>query len=224
MNITYFRKRIPGIESILEDRVADQLDSLFNHRADPSWIAGSIPVGASRPDLLLVYYGQEVFAFTSFDNLSISVLAYLRGVGAARPSTIGVKLQISQEVVNEELSRFVSINAVVRNRDSYSVSPTWKEILPEVISIEIKVSNWKRALQQAQMNRAFSHRSYIAVPNSIADRISESTKFRASGIGLISISMEAPANLMVKAVYKEPKVWSYYYTIASRLAYINQED
>jgi len=223
MNITYFRKRIPGAESILEDRIADQLDSLFNHRRDRCWLAGSISLGASRPDLLLVYYVSDVFASTSFDNYAINILAYLRSVGSARSSTIGTKLNIPDIVVNEKLSGLLLKEAIVKHRNNFSVSSRWKEILPEVISIEIKVSNWRRALQQAQLNKAFSHRSYIAVPNSIAEKISVSKEIRASGIGLISISMESSATLLVNPVLRKPKVWSYYYKIASRLACTNQE-
>ena len=224
MNVTYFRKRTPGVESILEDRIADQLNSLFNPRPEPYWVAGSIPLGASRPDLLMVYYGYEVFSPTPLDKLSISVLAFLRCVDEAKPSTIEVMLSIPEYLVEEKLIELKAKNVIVRSHNSYSISNIWKEILPEVISIEIKVSNWKKALQQAKLNRIFSHKSYIAVPDAIAERVSNTPNFRSTGIGLISISLESQSNVLIEAANLRPKVWSYYYSIAAQLGKKRQEN
>ena len=56
----------------------------------------------------------------------------------------------------------------------------------EVRAIEVKVSDWPRALSQAIVNQAAADRSYIALHSETAHRVSWE-ELERTGIGLISI-------------------------------------
>jgi hypothetical protein len=54
----------------------------------------------------------------------------------------------------------------------------------EWVSVEVKLRDWKRAVSQASVNRAFFARSFIAVPAELAGPVDEAY-LRARGVGLI---------------------------------------
>lgn len=61
----------------------------------------------------------------------------------------------------------------------------------EIISIEFKLRNWKRALRQAFKYKAFSHYSYVVLDHYYAGPAIKNVKsFKRSNIGLISIQRD----------------------------------
>jgi len=57
----------------------------------------------------------------------------------------------------------------------------------DLVSIEAKLSKWKKALNQAFRNTSFSHYSYVLLPKKIADRVKKySNEFTRRSVGLCS--------------------------------------
>lgn len=57
----------------------------------------------------------------------------------------------------------------------------------KVISFELKLTNWRRALVQAFRYRSFSHLSYVVMPeDTIANASLHTNEFKQYGIGLLS--------------------------------------
>lgn len=59
----------------------------------------------------------------------------------------------------------------------------------EFISFELKLKNWKNAITQANKNKNFSSKSYIAVPMELAVKLNKKEKdiFKLYNVGLIGI-------------------------------------
>jgi hypothetical protein len=91
-------------------------------------------------------------------------------------------------------------------------------VLPEILTIEVKVADWRRALSQAARNCIFSHRSFVALPEKIASRIRSETLFRELGIGLLSIDASRDVRVLRRARRVTPRAWTYYYSLASLAA------
>ena len=53
--VTFFRPRRRGPESVIEDCVIEHLPALFGSM-HPAWMAGSVPLGAGMPDLIVASY------------------------------------------------------------------------------------------------------------------------------------------------------------------------
>ncbi|MFH0860076.1 MAG: hypothetical protein V1921_02650 [Candidatus Altiarchaeota archaeon] len=53
-------------------------------------------------------------------------------------------------------------------------------------SVEVKVSDWRRALRQAALNTSYCHYNYVAIPHNLAARLDVGT-FRELGVGILSI-------------------------------------
>ncbi len=72
-------------------------------------------------------------------------------------------------------------------------------VTQEVYAIEVKLKNWKRAIQQALTYRLCSDYSFIAVPEEIYQNID--MKFISQyGIGIITITQEGKVNIKKPAL------------------------
>lgn len=218
MDVAYFRPRRPGPESVIENTVADQITNLFPSKTHTLWTAGSPSIGAGMPDLVVVVCEPQVFVLAEVEIPTIQILAYLRVVGCARLDTIVERVGIPQKTTVRCLNGLVEVEAVSMVRDKYSLLPIWRQILPEIITIEVKVKNWKRAVEQAARNRIFAHRSFVALPNHIAHRVRSEQIFSQLGIGLLSVDNDRMVSVLRRARRSKPRVWKYYYEVAFLVA------
>jgi|SRR5882724_1004914 len=214
--LTQFRPRREGPEAVIQDLVAERIPNLFCPRRY-SWTAASVPLGAGIPDLVVVSYYPEVFALASVEQSDSQILAYLRAVGKASLDTIAAGMGTSTKKMRSRLSSLITVEAIKESSNLFFLSSLWRRILPEVITIEVKVSNWQRAIKQAARNRIFTHYSFVALPENIALRIRTESVFSKLGIGLISVS-DTTAVVIKRPCRRNPTVWIYYYRLASLLA------
>ena len=218
MQITYFRPRRCGPEIKLENAVVKQIPYLFPSDNRLLWTAGSLPLGAGMPDLVIVSYEPEVFALSQLEMIDVHILAYLRTVGRASINTITERIGFPREKTVSRLKRLVGVNTILNNSNTFSLSPAWREILPEIITIEVKVRKWRKAIEQASRNRIFAHKSFVALPLSLAQRVRLEPIFRQFGIGLISVSDNSEVFVVRRARHQTPRVWTYYYQVAYLIA------
>lgn len=218
MDVAYFRPRKSGPEAIVENAVAGQIQNLFASESYSLWTAGSPPIGAGMPDLVVVSCKPQVFVLARVEIPTTHILAYLRAVGCARLETIIKRVGMPQEAIIRCLNDLVEVEAVSRSDDIYSLPPIWREILPEIATIEVKVTNWKRAVEQAARNRIFAHRSFVALPDQVARRVRSEPIFKQLGIGLLSVVDANTVTILRRSRRGQPRVWMYYYEIASLVA------
>ena len=218
--VSFFRPRRGGPECAIEDCVIDHLPALFGS-AHPAWLAGSVPLGAGLPDLIVASYQALVEGLAGFGAVETNILAYLRVVSRARSDTIATRLRLSPKIAKHRVRLLLEAEALTDCAGSVSLTPICRDILPEVIAIEVKVDNWQRALSQALRNRTFAHRSFIALPVEVAARVRRAPPLLQSGIGVIAIAADGGATVMKQAASGQPKVWTYYYKLAALIGQRN---
>jgi DNA-binding MarR family transcriptional regulator len=218
MEITYFRSRRPGPEIAIENVVASQVSDLLDRDDLPVWAAGSLTIGAGRPDLVFASYRPHVVSLAHVDRVCIAILAYLRIVQCANIETISNRLGRSQKILSRNLDSLIEIGAVSRDVRKFSLQPDWRNVLPSITTIEVKVADWKRAVAQAARNRIFAHRSLIAVPNHVAQRIRSEPIFTQLGVGLLAVCEDNTLHILKYGPHHQPRVWAYYYEIAALAA------
>lgn len=216
--VRFFRVRRSGPEAEIEDSVLSQLSSLFPVDNQRTWTAGSVPLGAGVPDIVFVSFRPEVYALSHVEMPKARLLAYLRAIPRARADTIADRLQQPVEILIQCLNDLVKVEIVIEDGGVYRLSDCWKDILPEITTIEVKVANWKRAVTQAARNRIFAHRSYIALPRNAAIRVKRESPFRLLGIGVLGVDNEGHVQVIRPARRHQPKVWDYYYKLAELTA------
>jgi hypothetical protein len=218
VKVTYFRQRRPGPESAIEDAVARQIPSLFARQGFPLWTAGSVPLGAGRPDLVAISYEPMVVALARVEAPNHDLLVYLHGVRRAHSQTIAHRIGGPYREIGARLDRLAEVGIVDREADTFWLSPRWRRILREVVSVEVKTNDWRRAVQQAARNRIFAHRSFVAFPESVAHRVCAEPLFGQLGIGVLAVSGPDQVVIVRTAAPRQPRVWDYYYRLASLAA------
>lgn len=217
MSVTYFRTRRIGPEAEIESAVARRILTLFPSCDRPRWTAGSLPVGAGMPDLAVMSYEPEVVALAGTQIPTAQVLAYLRVVARARLDTITTRTGQSKKIIIRCLDELVGVRAVEAEAAVYSLAPIWRSILPDIVTVEAKVAHWQKAVHQAQRNRIFAHRSFVALPQRIAERVRSEEVFRVLGLGILAVADDEVVVLR-DARTRQPRVWSYYYQLAGVVA------
>ena len=217
-DVTYYRQTRPGPEALIEAAVARSLGGILARSANPTWMAGSLPLGAGMPDLLAVTWEPRVLALADPSIADASILAYLRAVGCARLDTIVKRLGRSSANVSSVLEGLIGAAVLVRDSGRFALEPVWRHILPEIVAVEAKVSDWRRAFAQAARNQVLSHRSFVALPDSVARRAVADDTSRALGIGVLGVADDGSVEVLRKAVSQRPRVWAYYYQLAHQVA------
>jgi len=218
VQVNYYGHRIAGPEQILENAVVSNIAHLFNAASRSLWAAASLPIGAGKPDLIIAEVEPEIIALANIELSATKVMAYLRAIHKARASTIASKMNKPRVQIVKSLDSLLNVGAIKEEGGNFSLASSWRNILPIVTCIEVNIADWRRVLNQAVRNSIFSHYSYVALPESVANRVLEEPGFFRYGIGILSVSKLESVTLLRRSKLRSPKVWSYYYQLASTIA------
>lgn len=218
MKITYFRRPIEGPERQMEELITASIPEAFNLKSHFTWVGASAPIGAGRPDLVIVTYKPEIFLLPDSRGLTTELLSYLYSVRKAQFTTIKNRMKKPDHIVFSQLQDLVDARVVVEKEGKYSLSTEWQSILPDITAIEVKVSDWRRAIQQAARNRVLAHSSYIALPANIAKRAMSDSAVSSMGLGILEIDQNDRVRVLKVARKSKPSVTSYYFKIAAFVA------
>ncbi len=218
VGITYFRRRRIGPELAIENAVASQIPRLVGGPSFKIWAGASPALGAGRPDLVIVRCEPQVLSLAHVNITHAEILAYLRAVGRARVDTIGDRLGRPRSLVVTCLAGLVEIEAVHGGAGVYELTQEWREILPEILTVEAKVADWRKAAAQAARNQIFAHRSFVALPSPVAQRVKREDLFRRSGVGVLAVHEDGNVVQARGARRRQPRVWAYYYRLAFLVA------
>jgi hypothetical protein len=216
--VTFFRPRRLGPEQQIEDSVVSNISNIFSDKPINRWAGGSVPIGAGMPDLVIAYYKPELFVLPSFEPMMSRIVSYIRTVGACDPVSLSQGIGISETRIHRHLDFLLGQRVIVTNSTRLKLSRAWLRILPEIISIEAKVSDWQKAVRQAKRNRIFSHRSMIALPDRTAARVINQPMFANSGLGLLAVSDSGNVRVLKRGKRTVPLIWNYYYHLAYLVA------
>ncbi len=81
----------------------------------------------------------------------------------------------------------------------------------ELISMEVKLKDWRKALKQASDHQLYTDRSYICMPKNASGKINESFQesLEQTGIGLILISFQGHEPLLDEVVKAKKNEFSW---------------
>lgn len=217
-SVAYFSQRRPGPEMMLEDILVSNLPELFPYPMDSIWVAGSMQVGAGAPDLTIIHCERDISLLAGRELFNPDMLAYLRVVGRARFDTIVEKLRLKPKVAIKSIEYLLSAQILTQESDVFRLAYEWRNVISEITTIEVKVSNWRQALAQASRNRIFAHKSYVALPHNVARIARNNPILQKIGVGVIEIGTNNVTRIVRRARRQHPRGWRYYYQIAAESA------
>ena len=190
--------------------------------------AGFVP--GRRPELLLREFGdvqgradlvdarvrtqvlprevsREVLATTLRSATKARILAVLRYRAPRTTSYLGMATGLSGRCLREHLRQLEDSGLVdIHGGSAVSLTSQLPWDMVDIVAYEGKLTNWRRALHQAQCYRSFSRTVWIIMPTSGARRAKRlSSVFNNNGIGLIGVSDEGQMNVEIKSrKYRQP--------------------
>lgn len=215
--VNCYRPRRPGPERALEDTLLANISGVLGD-AREWWLGSSLPLGAGLPDLIAVREDGTLRDVDELGRESVEVLAYLRAVGQARLETVVERLRYPHHVAEATVAILAEAGAIELGSGPLGLTPSWREILLEVVAVEVKVSDWRGALSQATRNLIFAHRSFVALPGDLAKRVRTAPEFGLLGVGIISVAENGRVTISRRARRTPPRSWRYYYELAARVA------
>ena len=216
--INYFRPRKLGPELAVEDAVVRQIPELFSNNYERSWTAGSVPIGAGLPDLIVASYNPDVLKLSQIESSNSRTLAYLRMNRFADLNSLMNVIKLPRKRANAQIERLLDEKVIFSKSKGFFLCPIWFKILPEIVTIEAKVNDWQKAIVQANRNKIFAHRSFIALPENVAKRIRKEPILNKLGLGLLSVDDDCNVSVLRKGRRSNPFVWNYYYKLAFLIA------
>lgn len=110
------------------------------------------------------------------------------------PSERSLCTQLEEYLVSNGFQTFREVPLLSRRIDLLGVNDS------EIVAVELKVRDWRRALQQALSNRLCADRVYIALLNKYVHRV-DVMWFRRFGVGVFAVDRDV--HLILEAPYSK---------------------
>ncbi|SEJ54879.1 hypothetical protein SAMN05660742_11035 [Propionispira arboris] len=128
--------------------------------------------------------------FKYLNGFSIGILSQFWLYNKVSIQKLQNELFLDQKVIEKYVSKLLKCNLITQvSKNSYTATElkSLKEL--GLISIELKLYNWKEALEQAEFNLLFSDFSFVALDKSrISDKNDILPFFKKKNIGLLVVS------------------------------------
>lgn len=217
-SVYYYAIRRAGPESEIEDAVIHSARILFYVPRRLTCIFRSRRIGNGLPDLTIVRCRTSVRTLPDLTTRQSLLLGYIRVARRVSATTLADRLQLHRSTVEESLEPLVHDALVRGDPRAYTLTPKWRNVVEQIIAVEAKYSNWKRAVSQAVRNTVFANVSYIALPEKQAILAQEDPIRTKLGIGVIAVSTAGRARLIVRARTQTPLLWRCYFDLAADAA------
>lgn len=141
------------------------------------------------PDLVIVVWDSRVSRYwgnrrAQLNSQDIRVLHLLASNGAASVDVLCSFLALRAKDVEASLKRLAACRAVTRGRKKCRLRSLKKTFaVRKIIAVEAKMHKWRKAIEQAMLDRWFSSQSYILLPRAVRSSTLLETA-RASNVGV----------------------------------------
>lgn len=179
-----------------------QLLSKFLHTNNnlEAFIAREIPVQYRVVDMAIFISNDETpnmserkdvwRPFKYLNSTALDILSLFCVYKEVSISRIVKNLYLSPKTINDYLNKLLSHCLIEKISKLKYKATEWINLLPKkMVSIEMKLSNWQGALEQAIFNKRFSEYSFVAIDEDRLPKYTNITKiFAENDIGLISVN------------------------------------
>lgn len=189
-----------GLEKDMAPVITSNLETISDAISTKPGIALAyeLPVKYRFIDIAIVYalperYWERIELYKSLTNINgilIEILSVICSYPKITLNRLQKELFMDYEEIKGHLNKLMKYNLIQQvSKTSYKATG-WADLGNlGIISIELKLCNWKEALEQAEYNLLFSDFSYVALDKSrISNRQDLLTYFQRKNIGLLSVN------------------------------------
>ncbi|MBO6830200.1 MAG: hypothetical protein JJ876_11650 [Muricauda sp.] len=199
-----FRKEIIGPENDMVEAFLNHYIQKFEQKNFKFKVLKEVYAETGIPDILIVVWEEmDKWGWSpkrnNLDKTDIKILHHisLNGKRGIRFKRILEELGYPEKISNKSLKKLVDAELIDFNGTTARIKDFESSFfVREIISIEAKISDWKNAFRQAQLNENFSSHSYVLLPD---EAINENVLASSNGnLGILSQSKNG-AKLKVRA-------------------------
>ncbi|MBN2642602.1 MAG: hypothetical protein JXR78_13195 [Victivallales bacterium] len=121
-------------------------------------------------------------------------IVYLNNLSLHQSFTIDEylnKFNISKTTAYKHIQEFADAGFIKTTTENYKLIKEYKTVVNNAISIEAKLKNWQKALEQARRYQRFSLQSFVLLDNHfVSPSLKNIETFKKYNVGLMSLSTD----------------------------------
>ena len=189
-----FRKGKNGPEAELVNEFLNYYDKLFEKENLEYSILTEVYAEVGIPDILIVAWDKNLKdnwtpERNNLNRKDLKILHHISSSGKRgfKIDQITKQLGFERRIVKRSVENLKSANLIEFDIEKNTIRVSNLDevfFIKKIISIEAKITNWKKAFYQASLNENFSSHSYVLLPNNtINNNVLSSIK---GNLGLLS--------------------------------------
>lgn len=176
-------------------------------------ISEEVNLGFGIADLVIskISSKQQLFDRTSLNYFDIIIYKIIETNQTISFDKIKEITRANDISIKKSLSKLM-ISCYINNEDSlFQFSKSYKNIVTDLIAIEAKLKNWKRALDQAFRYKWFAKKSFVVLDSiNIKPALKNIQQFRKLNVGLAEINVKGTVLIHFRPIKNQPideKMW-----------------
>jgi predicted transcriptional regulator len=178
------------LSRIIKQVLSNNPSILYDKRESlETFIADEISLGHGIADLVVSFYKNAIKRSLTLTLHDLNVLGVVKKNESTSISEITSSTRTSHERVRNSIRR-LQLENLISNKDERIYSANrYVNYQKESFAIEVKLKNWRRALEQAYRYRSFAYHSYVFMDQKfISPALKNKGLFSQYNVGLASVS------------------------------------
>ena len=165
-----------------------------------------VNVGFGRADIVVVEHTPCSYQQKVLLKHDISIYKAIEKQGQSSVTAIVESTRLNKQQVNNSLEKLGELGYITwRCPETIELAKRYESTIRDVIAIEAKLKDWKRALNQAYRYKWFASRSYVLLDDAhLRPAIKNLSAFQSLGVGLISLDLEGNWKMIYEPTPGEP--------------------
>ncbi|HYC85365.1 MAG TPA: hypothetical protein VEB86_09095 [Chryseosolibacter sp.] len=196
--------------------------------------AGSLSIlqeanlGHGVPDLILAKYDSSTGILCRSQRLNYKDLAVYTIIGKQEAGidfeTLKDKTKLSNSGLRKILTTLETEGMIVDNEGDYTITSDSDNLGVEVVAIEAKLKNWKRALKQAYRYKWFASYSYVFLDEQfIQPAVKNKSLFKSYNVGLASVNRDGVIDVKLRPQRVKPYDDAMHFLVREHLLFGTKE-
>lgn len=188
----------------------------ISSRNSTSLFLEEVDCGQGRADIVQASFDNNLkkdenflkFSYIQEDLTSLKIISLLHYNSYRKREFLYSSLGLQKNKIDLTLKKLIELKIVKETQLNCFILHSDFQI-PEtnIISYELKLHNWKRALYQAIQYKGFSNKSFVVMPNNfIHSAFNNIDYFKANNIGLISVDHDGSYKILLNVKKEKARV------------------
>ena len=175
-------------------------------KGDNQIILTEVNLGFGVADIVLTECEEYLEARNTFlSSTDVKILSIVNDQSGISIGDIIHKTKNSKTLTSKSIEKLKDFGFVNTADDQIFIANRYRPTVKRSTAIEVKLRNWKRALNQAYRYKWFSDRSFVCLPcENIQPAIKNLDNFKKFDVGLISICSDKGMNIIYNPEFNEP--------------------